>query len=445
MHSRIKRFSYRLPQWFRASALVAALSLTGKGLGLLRELETARLFGISASVDSFVAAFTLISFFARLASNTLMVGAPRLIVSIRGRSDSHSYRASMFRAVLLLGVGLTVIALLVLPRLVPLIFSGLDESAQELTVRLVYWMLPLVAGWTLVGALGGALNAQHHYGGYQVAMIVSNVGMLAVLWGFASRSGIVALGCGWSVGIWLGCLLLVYLLRSQLHGLARWTGGRSQLQAIRTLMRGTGGLFLWFILNQMPQWFDRFFASQLAPGSLAALSYAQRLFQLPLELVSVVVISVWVAQVAEMPSNEVARRTFRLMGWLALVAFPIAVVLMAFARPIVTLVYARGVFDAQAIAVTTGPFAMYALGFGFHTLSAVLVRTFQAQGVTRYPILAVVVDIVLTGVLDAWVISQGWGAAGIAGVNAVVAAMRVVVLGISLRCIQTSASCPCVG
>jgi putative peptidoglycan lipid II flippase len=120
------------------------------------------------------------------------------------------------------------------------------------------------------------------------------------------------------------------------------------------------------------------------------------------------------------------------MGRLALFTFPAAGLIALFARPIVALVYQRGAFNAQAVNVTAGPFAMYALGLGFHMLSGLLVRTFQAGGLSRYPILVAAVDIFVTGGLDFWVVSHGWGATGIAATNTLVAAARVAILSIFL-------------
>jgi len=411
-----------------ASALIIILSLLGKLLGLWRELETARLFGVGPSVDAFIAAWTLVFFAGRMTSDSFLVSVPRWVTRHIQQDEQDAAWGNLFRALILIGFVLTAIAALVLPWLVPLIFGGLEKESQRLVVQLVFWMLPLVSGWTLVGSLGGVLNAQHRYGGYQVAMLLANVGVLAVLWSVARRAGITALAWGWSAGIWIGVGLLALLLRTKLRRLWQWRGWRAQWQVIRALMGGAGGLFVWFVLTQMPIWIDRYFTVQLSPGSLSALGYAQRLFQLPLEMVTAVVMSVWVTKVAKMPTNQIGSRTFKLMGRMALVTFPMAGALVLLAQPIVTLVYARGAFDAQAVTVTSGPFVMYSLGLGFHTLSAVLVRTFQARGLSRYPIFAAILDITLTGCLDVWVIAQGWGTTGIAGVNTLVAAVRVGIL-----------------
>jgi putative peptidoglycan lipid II flippase len=404
------------------------LSLLGKGFGFWRELETARLFGVSAAMDAFVAASTLVFFLGRMTSSSFLVSVPKLVTEQQERGESAAVWGNLFRAILLVGLGFSLIAALLLPRLVPLVFSGLDEARQQLTAELVVWMLPLVIGWTLVGALGGILNTQHRYGGYQVALMVANVGILVVLGAFAHRIGITALAWGWSVGILLGVAFLALSLHSELRGLWHWTGLQHQWLVIRTLLGGALGLFFWFALTQIPLWLDRFFAAYLAPGSLSALGFAQRLFQLPLEMVTAVVMSVWVVRITEVPTETVVSQTFRVMGKLALVAFPVAGVLALFAQPIVALAYGRGVFGTQSITVTTGPFRMYALGLGFHTLSAVLVRTFQARGFTRYPVMTACTDILLTGILNAWMIAQGWGATGIAAVNTIVAAIRVGIL-----------------
>lgn len=400
----------------------------GKGLGLLRELETARLFGVGAAMDAFTAASTLLFFVARMASDSLLVSTPGLVKGYNARQAPIPW-GDLFRAVLLLSVVLTILALLILPPLVPVLFAGLSPTEQQLTVQLIKKMLPLVAGWAIIGALGGIFNAQHRYGRYQVALMVANVGVLVALWLLARRVGIDALAWGWAIGIWLGVSVVAAPLWWQGQQIGIWQGWAVQWLALRRLLAGTGGLSLWFMLNQIPVWIERYYAAQLPAGSLSALGYAQRLFQLPLEMVTAVVMSVWVARVIEMPPNQVAQRTFKLMRRLAMITFPVALALSFLAQPLITLVYARGAFDAQAVMMTTGPFAMYALGLGFHTLSAILVRTFQARGLVRYPLLAVVIDVLLTILLNRYAFQQGWGAMGIAAVNTAIAGVRVLVLG----------------
>jgi len=333
---------------------------------------------------------------------------------------------------LLISAGITILAFLVLPPLVPLLFSGLSQSGKQLTVHLLRVLLPTVAGWAIIGALGGCLNFQRRYGRYQVALIVTNLGILVVLHLFSRHIGIEALAWGWVIGLWLGVLAVWRFLGQRKKYADLWKEWAAQWDAMRQLLAGTGGLSLWFILNQVPVWIERHYAAQLPIGSLSALGYAQRLFQFPLEMVTAIVMNLWVAQVVSMPAERVARQTHRLMIPLAAVTFPAACIIALLARPLITLVYVRGVFDHQAAILTAGPFALYALGLGFHALSAVLVRTFQARGVLKYPLWAVSADVLLTAVLNQYAFHQGWGVLGIAGINSMVAALRTTVLFLML-------------
>lgn len=415
--------------------LVVTLSVLGKGLGLLRELESARLFGVSVQMDAFIAASTLIFFVARMAADSLRVSIPGLIGDYKAQNLPIPW-GDLFRALLCLSIFLMLLALLVLPLLVPVLFGGFAQSEQRLTLQLLNILVPTIAGWTLIGALGGILNTQYHYGKYQIALMVASTGVLVTLWLWAKQRGIAALGWGWSFGLGLGTVALVIPLWHQVKQIRVWRGWERQWHVLRRLLTGTGGLSIWFVLNQMPVWIERYYAAELSEGSLSALGFAQRLFQLPLEMVTAVVMSVWIARVVEIPRDRLARHTFRLMGRLAIVSFPIAFLLAFLARPAVTLVFERGAFDAQAVKMTSGPFAMYALGLGFHVLSAVLVRTFQARGLVRYPLIAVVLDIILIGLLNTYSFRQGWGATGIALINTSVAGVRVLLLGICMRILK---------
>ncbi len=418
--------------WLQASVLVIGLSILGKILGLLRELETARLFGVGAEMDAFIAASTLLFFVARMLSDSFLVAIPRLM----GRyvhKQSEVYQGDLLRTLLFIIVIVTVLAWLILPYLVPAFFKGLPQQGRQLAAQIIRYLLPAIGAWAVIGTFGGILNFQRRYGGYQLALVVSNIGFLITLWFLVHRMKIVALAWAWDVGLWLGTLAVVLPLRQQIGQVRVWQGWVSQRQVLRDLLAGCGGVSLWFVLNQIPVWIERYYVAQLPGGSLSALGYAQRLFQLPLEMVTTVIISIWVGRVAAMPAKMASDQTFRLMKILAGITFPLGLLLAFLARFLVTVVYARGAFDMQAVAMTTGPFAMYALGLGFHTLSALLVRTFQARGMVRYPLFLVFVDIFLTALLGHYAVQNGWGIIGIAGINSAVAGIRVALLNLFVR------------
>jgi putative peptidoglycan lipid II flippase len=294
-------------------------------------------------------------------------------------------------------------------------------------------MLFMIAGWGLIGACSGISDSQYRHGRYQIALMLASTGVLLTLWFLSDRLGIDALALGWAFGIGLGAVIAFLFLWTQDRKRMIWSGWRTQLRVLRNLLDRTWGMSFWFLLNQIPFWIERYYAAKLQPGSLSALGYAQRLVQFPLEMVTSIVMSVWISRIVEVPQHNIARRTFLFMGRLSVVSFPTAFLLMLFARPLVAFVFSRGAFGQQAVIMTAAPFAMYALGLGFHILSAILVRTFQARGAFRFPMFAVLIDIALIGVLNIYASHRGWEASGIAAINSLVAGIRVVFLGIGMR------------
>src|SRR5690606_12151384 len=142
-------------------------------------------------------------------------------------------------------------------------------------------------------------------------------------------------------------------------------------------------------VNQINKLVDRTLASQISIGGISALNYANTL-NLFVQGVFVVSIStVMYPLISKMASkgnmDGLKKALAQAITGINLLVIPATVGSLFFAEPIVTLLFGRGAFDEQAIAMTSTAFFFYSIGMLGYGLREVLSRAFYSMQDTRTP------------------------------------------------------------
>jgi putative peptidoglycan lipid II flippase len=233
-------------------------------------------------------------------------------------------------------------------------------------------------------------------------------------------------------GIWAmvyatlaGSLLHVGLVAGMMeaHGYPfrlRWHGMN---EATREVAGQYGPVLLSSVVASGGLLVDQSMAAMLPAGSVSALVYANRFVSVVLTLLAGAVSTAIVPHFSRMIAHRDwagCRHTLRTwVGLTALVSIPIAVLLIAGARPLVRVAYQHGRFGAHDTAVVASVLAMYAIQIPFFVISRVYYRYIVAMRRTDLVlycgILNLGLDIVLNLVLMHWFVLMHWpGVAGIA-------------------------------
>lgn len=128
---------------------------------------------------------------------------------------------------------------------------------------------------------------------------------------------------------------------------------------------------------------ERAAASTLAPGSVAALTLARKLVDLPLLIISLTAATVLFTYFAELNQagdrREVARLMDTGMRIMILIFLPITILTCLLSEPIVSVVYQRGEFDAQAAYQVSQALFWLAPSMTFLALEMLLMRHFFSR------------------------------------------------------------------
>ena len=411
----------------RIALVVTYGTLLSKLGGLVRQLVIAAAFGVGAAYDAYNYAYVLPGFLLILLGgiNGPFHSAMVSVLSRRPKEEGAHILATlntMVSAVLLL---VTLALVLAADPLITLVGPGLSSELHHNAVIQLQVMAPMALLAGLIGLGFGSLNAADEFWIPAISPLMSSLALIlgvGLLWWQLGPSiaapqsaivGGVVLALATLVGALLQWLLQLPALVKQ--GLARlqlvWDWRHPGVQEVWQVM---GPATLSSGMLQINVFTDLFFASGIL-GAAAGLGYANLLVQTPLGLISNALLVPLLPTFARLTGPDdrpalVARIRQGLMLSTASM-LPLGALFVALGAPIVSLVYARGAFDQQAVQLVTGLLMAYGVGMPAYLGRDVLVRVFYALGDGTTPFRLSMAGIGMNVLFD-WLLVGGptpWG------------------------------------
>ena len=402
----------------RAVVSVGAAGVIVKLVATAKEIAVASVYGRSDAMDAFLAAALIPSLLVNLISESMNQALVPTLVRVRekeGREQAQQLLASsMLWMCLLLGAASLLLALLA-RGFFPLIASNFAPAKLALSIRLFYGLLPIVLLTGIATNCTAILNTLDRFALPALAPAVISVSIIcgALFWG--GRFGIWAMVYGTLAGSLLHVVLVAWMMER--HGYPFRLGWYGMNEATREVAGQYGPMLLSSVVSSGGLLVDQSMAAMLPAGSVSALVYANRFVSVVLALVAGAVSTAIVPYISRLVAHRdwaACRHTIRTWVRLtALVSAPIAVLLIAGARPLVRVAYQHGRFGAHDTTVVAAVLAMYAVQIPFYVTSRVYYRLIVAMRRTDLVLYCGMInlglDIVLNLVLMHW-----FGVAGIA-------------------------------
>lgn len=397
---------------------MAALALLSRVLGLGREIVVRQYLGVTTLEAT---AFDIASRFPEAIFLIIAGGAigsafiPTFSAYLSRDDQPGGWH--LFSAVInLVTLATTLVSIGVMIFAAPfvLFFYG-DTIATEpallpLTVALMRVMLvsPIIFG--VSGIVMATLNARQHFLLPAVAPSVYNLGIIAggVAGAVAGNGAPLAVAWGLAWGTTAGALghLLVQLPGLRGQGAHYRPVLTLRDPGVRQVLRLMAPRVLGLSFSEINKFLILFLTGTMALGTLPALNAAFRILIMPQGILGQALGIAAFPTLAEMAARA-AHREMRgiLAGSLRLVLFlglPASVLLALLAEPYVTVLYQRGLFDAEATELVAAALAFYAIGLIALTALEVVARGFYALSDTLTPVLAGGLQIVAMWALSLW-------------------------------------------
>ncbi len=381
----------RSPRLVSGFLTVGLWTLVSRGAGFVRDVMMAAYLGAGPVAEAFLIAFSLPNmfrrFFAEGAFNFAFV--PMFAKKMEAGEDAEGFARDAFNGLGAVLVLVSVLGTLAMPWLVWAMASGFAGDARfDLAVEFGRISFCYILFISLVALLSGVLNAHGNFTEASFVPVLMNLVFIAAM--------LLADRFGWDMGLTLtwavpvtGIAQLAFTWVSArragytfVPGRPRWTPELRRLLVIAGPAVLAGGVV------QINLLVGRQVAS-FTEGAVAWLSYADRLYQLPLGVVGIAVGTVLLPDLARRlraGDAEGGRDSFNRSTEFALaLTLPAAVALIVIAGPLCHVLFERGAFTASDTTNTALALAAYGAGLPAFVLHKVLQPLYYAREDTRRP------------------------------------------------------------
>lgn len=380
----------------KSASVIGVATFFSRILGFIRDMVIAKFFGTAFYAQAFVVAFRIPNLLRDLigegAVNSAFVPVfSEYVAKDEGKIEFWRLANTVLNLVLGFLMILTLLGILFAPVIVRLIAPGFIHEPEKLniTVSLSRYLFPYIILIGLSACFMGILNSLKDFSSSAFGPCLLNLSMIICVVVF--RGNIVALASGVLIG---GILQLSI----QIPGLLR-KGLRleQKLSCKHPEVKRIGWLLLPRVFGtsiyQLNIFVDTILASLssiVGEGAVAALYYANRIFQFPLAIFGLALaqaaLPTMSVQVAKNDIGELKKTLEFSLGSIFFINLPAAVGLIILCEPITKILFERGEFSAYSTKITSLVLFYYCFGLVFYGGVKILVSAFYSLKDTLTPV-----------------------------------------------------------
>jgi putative peptidoglycan lipid II flippase len=406
----------------RKFASVSGFTLLSRLTGFFRDLVIASMLGSGLAADAYFVAQRLPNHFRAIfgegAFNSAFVPSYSSEIKTNGEAAALHFAGRILTLLTAVLVPLCVLALWYMPFVIDLLAPGFKDEPEKyaLAITLTRITFPYLLMISLVTLLSGVLNAHNRFAAAAGAPVLLNLAIMAAL-GVAFLFPSAAHAAAWGIAV-SGALQLALL------GYDAWRNGllpRFEKPVISPAMqrffKALGPAVIGSAGVQIAIFADTIIASLLPTGAVSAISYADRLYQLPIGLIGIAAGTVLLPEMsrhlaADAPDKAHAAQN-RSIGLSLALSMPFLVAFAMIPNEILRGVFVRGQFTVVDANAAASVLKAYAIGL----LPIVLIRSFvsgfYARHDTTTPLLAAFIGIGVN-VAAKVMLYRTYGASGLA-------------------------------
>jgi len=426
----------------KAAGIVGAATMTSRVFGLVRDMVIAAIFGATWITDAFWIAFRIPTTLSRLlgegslTASFIPVFTEYLHKKTKEEALELAYNAFTFLSIILTFV--SVLGIIFSPFIIRVIGLGFisDPKQFELAVFLNRLMFPYIFTISLGALCMGILNSFRRFASPAFSPVMWNLSMIIAALGLRSffAEPITAL----AVGVLIGGVLQLslqwpFLRKCGVRLKFRFNFRHPGLKQIGVLlipaMLGAGITTINVFIGSM-------LASMLPGGSITYLFYADRIMELPLGVFAIAIgtalLPSFSTHAAAGDMNELKSSISFSLRLMLFLTIPATFALMALSLPIISVLFQRGAFTAEAAVYTSQALFYYGMGLWAFSVVRVFVQSFFSLQDSKWPMRAALIAFVTNLVLSL-ALMYPMKHKGLALANSLSAVANVFILSFVLR------------
>jgi putative peptidoglycan lipid II flippase len=391
---------------YRNIFLIGGWTVVSRLTGFARDVALAALMGGGALNDAYVAAIKLPNQFRQIfgegSFNAAYLPTYTRVLEADGAEAAGRFGSQVFTLLVLSQVILLGLVYLDMPLLVRLTSPGFVSQPDKFNnaVAMSRVIFPYIALIALFALHQGTLNANNVWGAPASAPAAANVCMIGflVFAGFFPRlSPGVASMASWGFLASGATQLAIVMIDARRRGLLErltWPRWTPEIRRFFLMLGPAIGISASYQIGALA---DQIVGSLLPTGGLSAISYADRLYQLPGGVIIIATGSVLLREMSSFiargdEQGALAAQNRAASLTLALGA-PFVVVFLLIPDLIIAVAFEHGAFKADATRQAAGVLAAYAFGMPALFVDRIAAASFLSRGDTATPLKVTLVGV----------------------------------------------------
>lgn len=373
----------------QAALLLGFFSFLSQVLAFLRDRLLAHIFGASAELDVYYAAFRIPDFIFVTAASvvSLSVLIPFIIEKEQaGHAELKRFINGIFSFFSVFIISISAIAFFLMPFLSSVLFKGFSSEMLENVVFVSRIMLlsPILLGFS--NLLGSLTQAYNRFTVYAFAPILYNIGIIVGIVFLAEKMGPAGVAVGLVVGALLHVLVQVpFVIASGLFPRPTlyidWAsiGKIAAISMPRTLTLSMTQITFVFLVAM---------ASLMAPGSISIFSLSFNLQSVPLIIgvsYSLAAFPTLSRRFQEKNIEAFKQYMAETVRFIIFWSLPLIAIFAVLRAHIVRVILGTGLFGWDETRLTAAAVALFAASAVFQCLLLLFVRGFYSAGHTKKP------------------------------------------------------------
>lgn len=390
--------------------LIASGILLSRIIGLVRERAFAHYFGNSPVADAFKAALRIPNVLQNLLGEGVLsasfIPVYARLVGTEDREGARRVAAGVFLVLTAVTVVVVLCGTLAAPFLIDIITPGFVGERRDLAIALIRIFFPAIGVLVLSAWCLGVLNSHGRFFLPYAAPVLWNLVFIAALFVFGGSRPLdeLAIIVAWSTVVGGILQLAVQLppVLGLLGGLPR--GIREGAAGVRQVVRNFIPVVVGRGVVQISAFIDSMVASLLPTGAVAALSYVQIVYLLPISLFGMSVSAAELPSLSQVGGEDsernamLRRRLERGLRQIGFFVVPTMTAFIVFGDALVGAVFETGRFTREDTRYVWFGVAAASVGLLAVTLARLYSSGFYAVGDTRTPLRYSIIRVIVSSV-----------------------------------------------
>ncbi|HUS87926.1 MAG TPA: murein biosynthesis integral membrane protein MurJ [Desulfosporosinus sp.] len=389
----------------KAAGFLMAAQLVSRILGFLRETLMAGFFGQGSTTDAYNAAFVLPDLLYWLLVGGVLSAAfiPVLSAYIAKGKEEEGWRVvSSVANLIFLTLGLLIlVGLIFTPQFLRLMVPGFVKTGNiGLATNLTRILLIQPLFMALSGLTMGILNSYKIFWPSALGTVLYNACIIffgTILANPAKPDSISGFAVGVVVGAFASFAVQIPALRKvgvRYYPIIDWHD-----PGVRRIGALAVPIIISYSLNQIQVAVSTNFGSSLLPGSITAIWYSYRLFQLPVGIfalaIAVATFPTMTEQAALKQWDKLRQTISQAVRMVIFITLPISAGMIILRYPLIRVLFQHGQFTAKDTLTTAIPLFYFAVGISSQSVIQILPRAFYALQDTWTPVILGIIAMVV--------------------------------------------------